>query len=97
MPTTQTPETIGEMKQRIAAQAAEDEEFRARLLKDPKPVISEALGVPIPDNFNIQVHEDTGTTAHLVLGLSDRLTDQELEMAAGGRDWVDDAAEALGY
>ena len=83
--------TMGEMKARILARAAEDDEFRAKLLADPKPVISAELGVTIPERFTIEVHEDDATSAHLVLPVSEQLTDEDLSKVAGGGDWRRDA------
>lgn len=76
--------TLSEMKAHIMDKAAEDLEFRANLLTDPKAVISAELAVSIPEGFNIQVHQDDATTAHMVLPLSDRLTEEELARAVGG-------------
>lgn len=76
--------TMGEMKAHIMKRATEDGEFRAKLLEDPRAVISAELGVAIPERFTIQVHEDDATSAHLVLPLSDHLTDEELAQIAGG-------------
>ena len=78
--------TLSEMKAHIMARTAEDGEFRAKLLADPKGVISAELGVYIPERFTIQVHEDTAATAHMVLPLSDHLTEEDLAQAAGGVD-----------
>jgi len=47
--------------------AVENEEFRSRLLSDPRAVIEEELDLTIPDGLNIQVHEDSATTSHFVL------------------------------
>ena len=41
----------------------------------------------IPEGFNVEVHEDSATTAHLVLPPSPKLTEAELAMAAGGFSW----------
>ena len=49
-------------------------------------MISTEFGVAIPEAFTIQVHEDSYTTAHLTLPPPDRLTEAELERAAGGVD-----------
>ena len=59
--------TATELKTHILTKAAEDGEFRARLLTDPRAAISAETGVTIPEGFNVAVHEDSGTTAHLVL------------------------------
>ena len=84
-------QTISEMKVHVMARAAADGEFRAKLLADPKPVISAELGVNIPENFAIQVHEDSAATAHMVLPLSDQLTEEDLAQVAGG--WGSQDAE----
>ncbi len=76
--------TATELKDRILDRAAEDGEFRARLIADPKAAIAAEVGVTIPDGFNVAVHEDSATTVHLVLPPSPQLTEAELETAAGG-------------
>ena len=78
--------TMSEMKTQIMKKATEDGDFRAKLLADPKPVISAELGLSIPERFTIQVHEDDATSAHVVLPLSDHLTDEELAEIAAGVD-----------
>ena len=76
--------TVAEMRAHVMTKAAEDHDFRSRLMEDPNAAISSEIGVDIPDDYNIVVHEDSGTTTHLVLPPSGSLTDQELEKAAGG-------------
>ena len=73
-----------ELKSQILSRAAEDSEFRARLIADPKEAISAEIGADIPDGFGVAVHEDSATTAHLVLPPSPVLTEADLAMAAGG-------------
>ena len=76
--------TMREMKERLIAKADESEDFRTRLVADPKSVISAEFGVSIPEGFNVQVYEDSATTTHMVLPMTDRLTEDELaEIAAG--------------
>ncbi len=76
--------TATEMKDRILNRAAEDSDFRASLIADPKAAISSEIGTTVPDGFDVVVHEDSATTAHLVLPPSPKLTEAELETAAGG-------------
>ena len=76
--------TATELKTRILTRASEDADFRARLVADPKSAISAETGTVIPDGFDVVVHEDGATTAHLVLPPSPELTEAEMEMAAGG-------------
>ena len=76
--------TATELKSRILSKADEDNDFRARLIADPKAAISAETGTTIPDGFDVVVHEDSATTAHLVLPPSPRLTEAEMEQVAGG-------------
>ena len=76
--------TVSEMRAHLVARADESEDLRTRLVADPKSVISAEFGVSIPERFTIQVHEDSATTAHLVLPITDRLTEEDLAQVAGG-------------
>ena len=79
--------TATEMKTRILSKAEEDGDFRARLIADPRGTIAAEIGTSIPDGFDVVVHEDSATTAHLVLPPSPELTETELETIAGGRGY----------
>ncbi len=79
--------TATELKARILSKAEEDGEFRARLIADPKAAISSEVGVAMPDGFDVAVHEDSATTAHLVLPPSPKLTEADLEAVAGAANW----------
>ena len=87
-------QTISEMKAHIMAKAADDGDFRAELVRDPKAVISSELGVLIPENFAIHVHEDNATTAHMVLPMSEQLTEEDLAQVAGG-NWAQQSMDQL--
>ena len=76
--------TADEMRQILADKAGEDEEFRNRLLADPRSVIQQEFDLEIPADLNIQVHEDSAETAHLVLPPSPRLNETQLARVAGG-------------
>ena len=78
--------TATELKSRILNKAGEDNDFRAHLIADPKAAIASEVGRVVPDGFDIVVHEDSATTAHLVLPPSPKLTEADLQKAAGG--WV---------
>ena len=86
--------TVSEMKAHLVARADESEDFRARLVADPRSVISAEFGISIPETFNVQVHEDDATTAHLVLPVTDRLTEEDLAQVAGG-GWGQDSMDQL--
>ncbi len=79
-------ETAKEMQARIVGKAAEDSDFRARLLSDPKGAIKQELGVTIPASLSVEVHEESGATAHLVLPPDSKLSEGDLQaVAAGGQ------------
>ena len=78
--------TISEMKAHLVTKTDESEDFRTRLVADPKSVISAEFGISIPEGFNVQVHEDSATTAHMVLPMTDRLSEEELAEIAAGVD-----------
>ena len=89
-----TTMTMREMKAHLVARADESEDFRTRLVADPKSVISVEFGVSIPEGFNVQVYEDSATTAHMVLPMTDRLTEEELAQVAGG-NWGQESMDQL--
>ena len=76
--------TATEMRTKILSKAADDSDFRASLIADPKAAISGEIGADIPDGIEVAVHEDSATTAHLVLPPSPALTEADLEAVAGG-------------
>ncbi len=81
--TTRGPITASELRDQLIAQAGEDDEFRGRLLADPKATLREEYGLDLPENLNLHVHEEDLTTAHLVLPRSKKLTEAELQAASG--------------
>ena len=84
--------TATELKAQVLSKADEDSEFRARLIADPRAAIAAETGQTIPDGFAVVVHEDSATTAHLVLSPSPQLTEADLEKIAGGADWMNAVA-----
>ena len=79
--------THDEMRAELIEKAAGDQDFRARLIDQPKAAIKEALGLDLPDSVAVQVHEESALTAHLVLPPSSGLTDEDLEGVAAGHTW----------
>ena len=73
-----------EMRTKILGNAAQDAAFRARLLGDPKGAIGQALGVAMPESLSVEVHEESGTTAHLVLPPASKLSEGDLQAVTGG-------------
>ena len=82
--------TATELKARILSRADDDGDFRARLVADPEAAVADETGMTIPEGFNVVVHEDSATTAHLVLPPSPELTEAEPANVAG-------AGSAKGY
>jgi len=77
-------QTLEEFQNYLRNKAVEDEEFRARLLADPKAVVEGELDLSISDELRFEVHEESATTAHLVLPPSAVLGEEELRSVAGG-------------
>ncbi len=79
-----TTKTHEEMRTELIGRAAQDGGFRAQLMADPKAAIKDALGIDVPESVSVAVHEDTATTAHLVLPPSPQLSSAELTAVAAG-------------
>jgi hypothetical protein len=80
-----------ELEAQVIARAVQDPAFRARLLADPRAVVSE-MGLSVPPEVQIQAVEETAGQYYLVLPALERtgrhagaaLSDVELEHIAGG-------------
>ena len=72
------------MLEKLVAKSEEDAAFRTQLLNDPRSALKEAFDIEVPEDFNVEVHEEDARTAHLVLPASSELTDIQLQQAAGG-------------
>ena len=69
---------------------ADDPEFRAALLADPRAALSALLGLDLPDAVNVEVHEEPLAYVHLVIPAAEgdgEVSEDELEMVAGGACW----------
>ena len=82
-----TQTTQAELQDKLIAKAQAEPEFRAQLVADPKAAIEGVIGLEIPEAINLQVHEDSATSFHLVLPPSGKLTEDELATVFAG-DWV---------
>ena len=73
---------------KLIARAQRDEEFRAKLVSDPRSAVSEELGVEIPESLNVRVIEEEADEVVLVLpaAAGEALSEEELAEAAGGSD-----------
>jgi Nitrile hydratase, alpha chain len=78
-----------EMERRLIQRSLEDEEFRQRLLDDPKAAVEQELGTRLPEGVQVRAVEETVDSIYLVLpsaesiGEGAELSDQELEEVAG--------------
>ena len=73
----------------LISRAAEDANFRRRLIEKPKDTIEEELGVTLAEDHDIHVHEDTATTTHLVVPPPDRFSSAERIAARTGAASLD--------
>ena len=73
-----------EVKAHIAMKAAEDDDFRARLIAEPRAAVEAETGLRFPDDYRLHVHEESATDAHMVLPPKPELSRQQLDRIAGG-------------
>jgi hypothetical protein len=100
--TTDTLSAIADARARIDAgltrKAWEDDDFRRRFVADPKAMIAEFLGQPLPVELSVSVHEETPGSLHFVISgkpspqALDELDDADLEKIAGGTEPISSIA-----
>ena len=79
-----------EIERRLVQRSIEDEEFRQRLLDDPKGTAEQELETRLSEDVEVRVVEESADTIYLVLPFTPadlqtgELSDQELEAVAGG-------------
>jgi Nitrile hydratase, alpha chain len=79
-----------EYTERLVDRAERDDEFRARLLSDPKAAISEELGVEIPRSLTIRVIEEGPSEVIMALpakAAAGELSEEQLVSVSGGSTW----------
>jgi len=69
---------------RVIQKADQDEEFRARLLSNPKRTLQEEYGINLLVSHELCVHSETDTLTHLVLPPKSKFSDAEKEAARAG-------------
>ena len=73
---------------KLMSRAWSDPSFKQRLISDAAGVMREN-GLPVPDGLVIRVHEDSASVRNIVLPMkTDKLSDEQLDMVAGGGDPV---------
>jgi hypothetical protein len=90
---TQEQQTHGvELMKTLAQKAWESSTFKEQLIKNPASTIESVTGVKIQSNINIIVEDQTDTSKIFLniprkIEISElELTDEQLEMVAGGTD-----------
>ena len=79
-----------EIERRLVQKSLEDEEFRQRLLDDPKGTAEQELETRLSEDVEVRVVEESADTIYLVLpftpavGEGGELSDQDLAAVAGG-------------
>ena len=68
----------------LVSRAAEDGDFRERLVAKPKETIEREFGVTLPEGHELHVHEETDATTHLVIPPRGRFSKEEQEAARTG-------------
>ncbi len=85
---SEATKTRNDIEKELVLKAWEDEEFKQRLVSDPKAAITEMFGVEVPDVIDIKVVEEDMKTLYVRLPMKpvseDELTDEQLEAIAGG-------------
>jgi hypothetical protein len=79
-----------QMERRLVQRSLQDDDFRRRLLEDPKAAVEQELGRRLPEGVQVRAVEETPDTIYLVLpssspvGEGGEISDRELEEVAGG-------------
>ena len=68
----------------LVSRASEDNDFRERLLANPRKTIENAFGVTLTDDHQIFVHEDSHRETHIVLPPRGKFSEEEREIAKTG-------------
>ena len=82
-----------EFERRLINRSMEEEDFRQKLLDDPKGTLEQELGTRLPEAVRVMAVQETADTIYLVLPFSSpvggeggELSDEALESVAGGQD-----------
>ena len=68
----------------LVSRAAEDSDFRERLLRRPRETVETEFGVTLAEDHEIHVHEETYAATHVVLPPRSKLSEAEREAARTG-------------
>ena len=80
-----------EVERRLVQKSLQDEEFRQKLLDDPKGAVEQELGTRLPEEVRVVTVEESADTIYLVLPSASAvgegggsLSDEALEAVSGG-------------
>jgi Nitrile hydratase, alpha chain len=59
--------TRAEMERTLVQRSLQDEDFRQRLLEDPRAVVEQELGTRLPEGVQVRVVQESTDTIYLVL------------------------------
>ncbi len=76
--------SVQEMHTQLLEKAAVDDAFRDKLVANPKGAIFDELGIEVPQDIEVKVHENDMNTIHLSLPATD-IPEEQLEAIAAGR------------
>jgi hypothetical protein len=77
----------------IISIAMHDQAFRQELMRNPKETLERELGISFPEEVEIEMHEDTPTTIHLVLPLKPK-TGSLMEVSFAQLEESDEESDA---
>ncbi|PKK88464.1 MAG: hypothetical protein CVV64_18615 [Candidatus Wallbacteria bacterium HGW-Wallbacteria-1] len=84
---------------KIQKMAWENAEFVEKLMSDTRNTLMEFFG-SIPENMTVNIFRNTGDTQHVIIpaapNASEELSDDDLEMVAGGKGSAADALSDVG-
>ena len=72
-----------QLRLNIIEKALEDEDFKIKLLENPRSAIEQELGVSLPDDADIKVIERTSDTTYIYLPDSSKLSASQLARISG--------------
>ena len=81
----ETPlQSAEDMRRQVTDKAIADDDFRSLLISDPKTAISQELGVDLPEDIEVEVHQSDAQVLHLALPVIE-IGEEQLEAIAAGR------------
>ena len=86
-----------EMERRLVEKSLQDDDFRQKVLADPRAAVEEEPGTRLPEGVRVLVMEETAGTVYLMVPFSStgELFDRELEAVAGG--WLEAPSHSQAY